>query len=172
MSKSDVNENNADITVKKYNSGAAKEEKVMNTRRTFAVGIVLLIVLNLAGLIGLYCKVNTITDELNTTEYILFVGLNDKETRKQEIPDDVAITTVKSILAKYFDGYTLVNSQGVWTDGSGHEINENTVICYVSGVDEAAIYSAADELLEALDQYSILIKKNLAYSEYYEGKAD
>ena len=144
----------------------------MNARKTFTVGIVLIIVLNLAGLIGLYCKVNTVTDKLNTTEYTLFVGLNDKDTCKQEIPDDVAIAAVKSILAKYVDGYTLMNSQGVWIDGSGQEINENTIICYISGADEVAIYSAADELIEALNQYSILIKESLTHSEYYEGKLD
>ena len=144
----------------------------MNARKTFAVGIVLIIVLNLAGLIGLYCKVNTVTDQLNTSEYTLFVGLNDKDTCKQEIPDDVAIATVKSILAKYVVGYTLMNSQGGWIDGSGQGINENTIICYINGADEAAIYNAADELIEALNQYSILIKKNLTRSEYYESKLD
>ena len=144
----------------------------MNARKKFAVVIVLISLLNLAGLIGLYCKVNTVSDQMNTSEYTLFVGLNDKDTCKQEIPDDAAIAAVKSILAKYVDGYTLMNSQGVWIDGSGQGINENTIMCYISGADETAIYSAADELIEALNQYSILIKESLTHSEYYEGKLD
>lgn len=142
----------------------------MNAKKVFAAVIVLISVLNLAGMIGLYCSRNDGSDGFDTVEYTLYVGLNDKDTFKQEMTDDAAVTVIKSILAKYVDGYTLMNAQGVWADESGHEVNENTVVCYINAADEAAVHSAADELIGALNQQAILIKKNRTDSEYYEGR--
>ena len=144
----------------------------MKAKKIFVIIIAVITVLNLAGFIGLYCKMSAISDKLNSTEYVLFVGLNDKDTRKQEISDDEAIATIKRVLKKYIDGYSLVNAQGALIDDSGYEINENTIVCYVNGVNEKTIHSIADELIEVLNQESILIKKNLTSSEYYKGKAD
>ena len=58
------------------------------------IGIVLIVIVEPGGLIELYRRMKTVKDRLNAVEFILSVGLNDKDTCKQEIPDDAAVTIV------------------------------------------------------------------------------
>ena len=52
----------------------------------------------------------------------------------------------------------------------GAEYQEYTLVIYLSDTDIDAIHAAADELLEAFNQSSILIQANPTRTEFYSGR--
>lgn len=103
-------------------------------------------------------------------KYVLYIGLNDKETYSQIIPTEEAKNTVNHIVVKYVGGYTVYESKGGWTDETGTLTEENTLVYHLSGVSERDVISIMDEVLVALNQNSILVEcHDLSYT-YYDGK--
>ncbi|MCL2696120.1 MAG: DUF3574 domain-containing protein [Clostridiales bacterium] len=113
------------------------------------------------------------TRELKFTEddvYILYIGLNDKDTYAQIIPTDEAVALVNAICLKYASGYTMQFAQGGWTDETGTLTQEDTLVYTIAYADERAILSIMDEVLAALNQNSILVERRGTASAYYEGR--
>ncbi|HJJ39088.1 MAG TPA: DUF3574 domain-containing protein [Methanocorpusculum sp.] len=99
---------------------------------------------------------------VQTPEYTLYIGTNDKDTGESQYSYDEAAAIVNSICSKYFSGYTLYKASGHWTDTSGNLINENTIVCYVTEVNKEKVKNAVDELLDTLNQYSIIVEAKKA----------
>lgn len=102
-----------------------------------------------------------------TTKYTMYVGLNDKDTYEQIIPTDEAKSIIDKICIKYVDGYTIQDAKGVWADETGESTHENTIVCYFSDTDSDAVYKIADEIIEELNQNSVLIEKNHVVTDFY-----
>ena len=49
--------------------------------------------------------------------------------------------------------------------------HEYTIVCYFDGADKETVYTAADEIIEALNQNTILIEENEIRMEYYSPAA-
>ena len=47
--------------------------------------------------------------------------------------------------------------------------HEYTLVCYFDGADKETVYQAADEVISALNQSSVLIEENEITMEYYSG---
>ena len=77
-------------------------------------------------------------------QYVMYVGTNDKDTYKPEHTNEEAMNIVDQICLKYFDGYTLQDATGSWTDETGTPTHEYTLVCYFDAADEATVYEAAD----------------------------
>ena len=107
--------------------------------------------------------------EALTMQYVMYVGTNDKDTYVPVCTPDEAIAIVDGICLKYFDGYTLQEAKGSWLDELDNATHEYTVVCYFDGAEEAKVYQAADEILVALNQSTILIEKNHINIDYYTG---
>lgn len=102
-------------------------------------------------------------------KYVLYIGLNDKETYSQIIPTEEAKNTVNNIVVKYVGGYTVYEAKGGWTDETGTLTEENTLVYHLSGVDEQDVISVMDEVLIALNQNSILVERHDLSYTYYSG---
>ena len=96
-------------------------------------------------------------------------GTNDKDTYKPEHTNEEAMNIVDQICLKYFDGYTLQDATGSWTDETGTPTHEYTLVCYFDAADEATVYAAADEIIKELNQNTVLIEKTEIEMEYYSG---
>lgn len=103
------------------------------------------------------------------SQYVMYIGTNDKDTYTQLIPTADAKELIDSICFKYLDGYTIQDATGAWVDEVGAATHENTIVCYFDGADEETVYRIADEVLTALNQNSVLIEKEQLQIEYYSG---
>lgn len=107
--------------------------------------------------------------ESDIGKYVLYIGMNDKETYTQLIPTDEAKEKVNEICSRYVDGYTVQTAEGGWVDETGTLTEETTLIYSFDDTSESDIISIMDEVLEELNQNSILVEKeDLAYC-YYDG---
>lgn len=105
-----------------------------------------------------------------TAQYVMYVGTNDKDTYKPEHTDEEAKKIVDEICLKYFEGYTLQDATGSWTDEKNNITHEYTLVCYFDGADDETVHKAADEVIKALNQNTVLIEQDEIKTEYYSGK--
>ena len=135
--------------------------------------ISIILVINIVAISLLGIKVYQLNEKINTdgtTNYKMSVGLNDKDTYEQIVPTDEAKNIIDKICIKYVDGYTIQDANGVWADETGQFTHENTIVCYFSGVESEIIYKIADEIIEELNQNSVLIEKNQVITDFYSSR--
>ena len=103
-------------------------------------------------------------------QYVLYIGLNDKDTYEQIIPTETAKEIANNICTKYVEGYTVSDAQGGWVDENGVLTRENTLIYYFAEVQEADLIAIMDETLAVLNQNTILVEKRDITSVFYNGR--
>ncbi|MBQ5330061.1 MAG: hypothetical protein J6F31_02290 [Oscillospiraceae bacterium] len=111
----------------------------------------------------------SVTEDLYDTQYVVYIGTNDKDTNSPGYSEEEARKIVDDICLKHFEGYTLMDATGSWTDENHNVTHEYTIVCYFDGADAETVHRAGDEILAALDQNTILIEKNRIEMEYYSG---
>ncbi len=109
-------------------------------------------------------------DDGTAVQYVMYVGTNDKDTYQPEHTQEEAKNIVDEVCLKYFEGYTLQEATGAWTDEKKNITHEYTLVCYFDGADKDTVYKAADEVIAALNQNSVLIEQDNINIEYYSGK--
>ena len=89
--------------------------------------------------------------------YIIIAGLNDKETKKQEIETGAAREIIAGIILQYAEGATLTDCSGIYThcDGSGAVVYENSIKAEISGISKRDALKIAGEIKAALNQESV-----------------
>ena len=108
--------------------------------------------------------------EGKSIQYVMYVGTNDKDTYQPEHSQEEAREIVDQVCLKYFEGYTLQEATGAWTDETGEITHEYTLVCYFDDADKATVYRAADEVIEALNQNTVLIEEDEISIDFYGGK--
>ena len=89
----------------------------------------------------------------------LYIGLNDKDTKRQEITNLDAKTRISSILFRYFpNGFTLQECQGLYKHKDGTVVCENTIkvilLCHTNGM----IFEIIQDLKRELNQECIAVE--------------
>lgn len=100
-------------------------------------------------------------------QYVMYVGTNDKDTYQPEYTPEEAMQIVDAICLDYFDGYTLQEATGSWKDEKDHITHEYTIVCYFDGAEEEDVYRAADDIIAALNQNTVLIEQKEIRMDYY-----
>ena len=109
-------------------------------------------------------------EESGTMQFVMYVGTNDKDTYKPEFSQDEAKEIVDTVCLKYFpDGYTLQEAVGAWTEENSNITHEYTLVCYFDGADIGTVHKAADELIEKLNQNTLLIEQDTINIDFYSG---
>lgn len=88
----------------------------------------------------------------------LYIGLNDKDTKHQEIATLDAYKIAVNIFTAYTGGATISEAVGIYTHDNGETVTEKTLRCEVYSTNTEAIRTAANALKQALNQESILIE--------------
>lgn len=88
----------------------------------------------------------------------LYIGLNDKDTKHQEIATLDAYKIAVNIFAAYTGGATISEAVGIYTHDNGETVTEKTLRCEVYSTNAEAIRTAANALKQAFNQESILIE--------------
>lgn len=152
------------------------EETVKKKLRLLAV----LLALNLLATAGVIAflvsdrpeakQTETILQGMETGEkYILYIGTNDKDTYTQLIPTDEARDMVNRICAKYTGGYTASDARGGWVDETDTLTQENTLVYEFYDITEEQLTQIMDDVLQELNQNSILVEQREAVYSYYSG---
>ena len=92
-------------------------------------------------------------------KFILYVGLNDKDTKTQKIDTLSAYNLANNILLNYVEGATVTQSKGIYKHNNGNVVIENTLIIELLFTDTATVEQIANDLKKALNQESIAIQK-------------
>jgi len=102
------------------------------------------------------------------TQYVLYLGTNDKDTNQPVFTPEKAKKEAEKILIDHFGGYTIQEASGGWVD-EDKEYQEYTLVIYLSDTDIEKVHSAADEMVKVFRQSSVLIQTNQTVTEFYEG---
>ena len=103
-------------------------------------------------------------------QYVMYLGTNHKDTNKPVFTQAEAQVKAKEILVRHFGGYTIQEANGGWVDGDTL-YQEYTLVIYLNDTTLEAVHAAADELVEAFQQSSVLIQTVPVQSEFYSGSA-
>lgn len=104
------------------------------------------------------------------TQYVLYLGTNDKDTDQPVLPPEEAKETLKRILIQHFGGYTIQEASGGWIDDAGVEYQEYTLVVYLSDTTLEDVHAAADEMIRVFNQSAILIQANQTATEFYSAQ--
>ena len=100
------------------------------------------------------------------------IGTNDKDTNLPKYSQESCREIVDKICLEYFEGYTLQEATGAWTDENNRVTHEYTIVCYFDDTDRNTVNLAADEIMKALNQQTVLIEQDNIRMEYYSGSED
>ncbi|MCR5403838.1 MAG: hypothetical protein K6E91_08495 [Butyrivibrio sp.] len=102
------------------------------------------------------------------TQYVLYLGTNDKDTNEPVFSPDEAKVHAEKILIDHFGGYTIQEANGGWADGDTL-YQEYTLVIYLSDTTVDDVHEACDDLIKEFNQSSILIQANQTTTEFYDG---
>lgn len=89
--------------------------------------------------------------------YRIYIGLNDKNTKKQEINTLDAFKITTNLLIEYFGGWTINEGNWVYTHDNWEIVIEKTLICSLSTNEN--IDKFIKDCKKIFNQESIMIEK-------------
>ena len=98
-------------------------------------------------------------------KFTLYLGLNDKDTKKQEINTIEAYKIVNNVVNNYCDGATIYECQGIYKHDNGTIVFEKTLKIELMFVDRLTVVSLVKDLNEIFNQESIVLQKEIVESE-------
>ena len=102
------------------------------------------------------------------TQYVLYLGTNDKDTNLPVYSKEEAKEKLIEILIEYFGGYTIQEANGGWKAGDVL-YTEYTLVIYLSDTSIEDVHAACDKMIEVFRQSSVLIQANQTLTEFYSG---
>lgn len=94
--------------------------------------------------------------ETNTNIYKVYIGLNDQETKKQEIDTETAMIKVSEYLANHFEGATVYNGIGVYKHNNGTVVRENSLIIELVFVSNEDVMKMINHFRVIFNQESVM----------------
>ena len=89
----------------------------------------------------------------------LYIGLNDKDTKRQELTNLDAKAEISAILFKYFpNGFTLQECQGMYRHNDGTVVCENTIKVILFDYNIGLVLDAVEDLKLKLNQECIAVE--------------
>ena len=135
------------------------------------ISLEVILVIMVAVMFGLLIKDNQgLKGELSQQrKYTIYLGTNDKDTLKQEIPTETIKEQMHEICIKYVDGYTLSIADGFYRDDDGNITHEISLVYVFIDVPLDSIQKIMDEALIKFNQGSILLEESKGRSTFYSG---
>lgn len=96
----------------------------------------------------------------------LYVGLNDKDSKVQEIDTLEASKIATKVITTYTDGGTIFNASGIYKHEDGTIVIENTLKIELIEPTEEAVNNIVNTLKVAFNQESIIKQSDIINSEF------
>ena len=106
----------------------------------------------------------------NQKKYTMYLGTNDKDTLKQEIPTETIREQMHEICMRHADGYTVSIMEGYYRDEAGNPTHEVTLVYVFFDTPLESVKKIMDEALVKFNQSSILLEESKSKSIFYNGK--
>lgn len=87
--------------------------------------------------------------------YKMYIGLKDKDTKKQRIPTFLAARQIEKTVCDYIGGATIYRARGCYKHENGQVVRENTVIVETSCDNEQIVLECVKTLKVKFNQESI-----------------
>lgn len=94
-----------------------------------------------------------------SSNFTLYVGLNDKDVYYQIIPTEEARNLLNAVAMKHVDGFTVRSARGFWKDGKDKPSSENTLIYDFVDASDEQIAAIVAGMLSVMNQSAILVEK-------------
>lgn len=122
----------------------------------------------------LFCEVGILDKKLKKIEeqtkdhrYLLYLGLQDKDTGVEKYSEDEAIKILNEICSKYLRGYNIRKSTGFWTDDNNQTVDEKSLVISFNFIEENKVHVLADEIVETFNQECVFIEDYHLTTEFY-----
>ena len=130
--------------------------------------ILALVALGLA-VFGLVSPAKTEAKTEPDVQYVMFVGTNDKDSYEPYGTPEKVKAKMDEVLTRHFEGFTIQDAMGGWTNENGRVDHEYTVVVLLSDTTADKVHAAADDLIREFNQSTILIQTNMTQTEFYSG---
>lgn len=104
---------------------------------------------------------------MEITKFTLFVGLNDKESKHQEISTINAYKIVSNLITSTFEGGTISESTGIYKHEDGTITTEITLRIELLFTTTEKVKPFVQDLKRVLNQESIAVQKDVVSSELW-----
>ena len=100
-------------------------------------------------------------------KYTLYVGLNDKDTKVQEIATLEAYKIINKLLLTYTDGATIFEAVGIYTHEDKTFVTENTLRIELLFIDKETVKAIVDTIKVVLNQESVAVQYEVVNSDLW-----
>jgi len=138
------------------------------SKKFSAAAMILAILALCLSVVALFLPQKADGREQRDIQYVMYLGTNDKDSNEPVYSPEDAKIKAEEILVKHFGGYTIQEASGGWAD-EGTLYQEYTLVIYLSDTTLDAVHAAADEMVQAFHQSSVLIQANETSTEFYSG---
>ena len=98
-------------------------------------------------------------------KFTLYLGLNDKDTKVQEINTIEAYKIVTNLVTEYFGGGTIFEANGIYKHDDGTIVTEKTLRIELMFTDKNTIIEFISILKKVFNQESIILQEQNIESE-------
>ena len=106
----------------------------------------------------------------NQKKYTMYLGTNDKDTLKQELPTETIREQMHEICMRHADGYTVSIMEGYYRDDAGNPTHEVTLVYVFFDTPLESVKKIMDEAQVKFNQSSILLEESKSKSIFYQKK--
>lgn len=100
-------------------------------------------------------------------KYTLYMGLNDKETKRQMISTVEAYKIVSNLVSQMFDGGTIYEADGVYRHDDGTIVIEKTLKIELLFAEQKDVKDFCETLKRVFNQESIAVQREEINSELW-----
>lgn len=100
-------------------------------------------------------------------KFTLYVGLNDKDSKVQEIATLEAYKIINNLLLTYTDGATIFEAVGIYKHEDGSFVTENTLRIELMFIEKKAVKEIVDNIKRLLNQESVAVQREVVESELW-----
>lgn len=100
-------------------------------------------------------------------KFTLYLGLNDKDTKQQEIATVEAYKIVSNLISSDFNGGTIFEAKGIYKHENGEIVTETTLRIELLFTEAIKVKALCDTLKKLFNQESIAVQEEVINSELW-----
>lgn len=104
---------------------------------------------------------------MTNDKYTLYVGMNDKDSKVQEISTLEAKKMIQKLILTYTDGATIFEAEGLYKHEDGTFVVENTLRIELMFIDVKAVREIVNTIKRLLNQESVAVQHEVVESELW-----
>lgn len=100
-------------------------------------------------------------------KFTLYLGLNDKDSKVQEISTLEAYKIVSNLISADFDGGTIFEAKGIYKHENGTIVTETTLRIELLFAEELQVKEFVETLKKLFNQESVAVQQEIINSELW-----